>query len=89
MNSEVPSSENELPKDGSSGNDPNGNSVDSPVTSSSSDQVELSDHSSAESQAKGDQTDISSDQVPNKPEIDTKISDTESRLQQLEKSTKL
>ena len=85
MNSEVPSSERGLSQDGSSGNDSNENSVNFPTSNSSKNQVDISDQPSVEPELKDESTDTSADQSSNETEINIKISDTESRLQQLEK----
>jgi molecular chaperone GrpE len=85
MNSDVPSLENELSQDGSSGNNSNENSVSSHTTNEPSNQVELSDNSEVKPQLKDDSINTENDQSSIASEPNTTISDTESRLQQLEK----
>ena len=85
MNSDVPSSENELSQDGSSQNDSNENSVSSHTSTESSNPVEISDEPKVESELDNE----SIDQVDNKSSTisdpNIKAPDTEARLQQLEK----
>ena len=85
MNSDVPSSEQELSQDGSSGNDSIENSVSSPTKNDSSNQVELSDNPKVEPQLNDDPIQTENDQCSTSPDPNIKVLDTESRLQQLEK----
>jgi len=85
MNSDVPSSEHELSQDGSSENDSNENSVSSHTNNESSKEVELSDNAEAEPQLNKDFVDTANDQSSTSSDPSVKVSDTESRLQQLEK----
>ena len=84
MNSDVSSSEHELSKDGSSQNNPSENSV-SPNSNESVNQVELSDNPEIEPQMKNDSVDTANEQSSTSCESNIKGSDTEARLQQLEK----
>ena len=85
MNTEVPSSDHELSQDGLKGNDSNENSISSDTSNSSSNQVESSSDSSADPQLNEDSSNTSPDQSSSESVTDNKNSDTESRLQQLEK----
>jgi len=85
MNSDVPSSEHELSQDGSSQNDSNENSVSSHETNESSNQVEIADNSEVEPQVKNDSVDKENDQSSPIFDPSIKFSNTEARLQQLEK----
>ena len=85
MNSDVPSSEQELSQDGSSGNDSIENSLSSNTGNDSSKQVELSDNPKVDLQLNDDPIDASNDQCSTTPDPNLKVLDTESRLQQLEK----
>ena len=85
MNSDVPSSEQELSQDGSSGNDSIENSLSSNTGNDSSKQVELSDNPKVDLQLNDDPIDASNDQCATTPDPNIKALDTESRLQQLEK----
>ena len=85
MNSDVPSSEQELSQDGSSGNDSIENSLSSNTGNDSSKQVELSDNPKVDLQLNDDPIDASNDQCSTTPDLNIKALDTESRLQQLEK----
>ena len=85
MNSDVPSSEQELSQDGSSGNDSIENSVSSNTGNNSSKQVELSDNPKVDLQLNDDPIDAANDQCSTTPDPNIKVLDTESRLQQLEK----
>ena len=58
MNSDVPSSEQELSQDGSSGNDSIENSLSSNTGNDSSKQVELSDDQKVEPQLNNDSVDV-------------------------------
>ena len=85
MNSDVPSSENELSQDGSLENDSKANSVRSPQSNESSNQAELSDNSQAKTQFNNDAIDAASDEYSTTSDQNITVPDTESRLQQLEK----
>ena len=85
MNSDVSSSEHELSQDGSSQNNPSENSVSSPNSNESLNQVELSDNPEVEPQVKNDSVDTANEQSSTSCESNIKGSDTEARLQQLEK----
>ncbi|MBW3042578.1 nucleotide exchange factor GrpE [Prochlorococcus marinus] len=85
MNSDVPSSEQELPQDGSSENDSDENSVSSETTSESSNKVELPNSSQVEPQLNNDSIDSANDQSSTASDQKIKVPDTEARLQQLEK----
>ena len=85
MNSDVPSSEQELSQDGSSGNDSIENSLSSNTGNDSSKQVELSDNPKVDLQLNDDQIETANDQSSTTPDPNIKVLDTESRLQQLEK----
>ena len=85
MNSDVSSSEHELSQDGSSQNNPSENSVSSPNSNESVNQVELSDNPEVEPQVENDSVDTANEQSSTISDQNIKVSDTESRLQQLEK----
>ena len=85
MNSDVSSSENELSQDGSSQNNPSENSVSSPNSNESVNQVELSDNPEAEPKLNNDSVDKANEQSTTSSDSNIKGPDTESRLQQLEK----
>ena len=85
MNSDVSSSEHELSQDDSSQNNPSENSVSSPNSNESLNQVELSDNPEVEPQVKNDSVDTANEQSSTNCESNIKGSDTEARLQQLEK----
>ena len=85
MNSDVSSSEHELSQDGSSQNNPSENSVSSPNSNESLNQVELSDNPEVEPQVKNDSEDTANEQSSTSCESNIKGSDTEARLLQLEK----
>jgi len=85
MNSDVPSSEHELSQDGSLENDSNENSVSAHTSKESSNQVEVSDNPQEDPQLSNDSIDTASDQSSISSDQNIKDSDTESRLQQLEK----
>ncbi len=91
MNSDVPSSENELSQDGSSKYDSDENSVSSNTSNESSNQVKLSDNSEVEPQLindsvdKADKADKAYEQSATSSDSNIKVPDTEARLQQLEK----
>jgi len=85
MNSDVPSSENELSQDGSSQIDSNENPASSHTINKSSNQVELSDNPEVAPDSNNDSLDTSNDQSSTSSDQHTKVLDTEERLQQLEK----
>jgi len=85
MNSEVPSSDHELAQDGLSGDDSNDNSINSNTSSSTSNQVETSVQPSVQQQSKEDSLKTPPDQSSSESVSENRHSDTESRLQQLEK----
>ena len=85
MNSDVSSSEHELSQDVSSQNNPTENSIKSDTSNESLNQVELSDNSEVEPQLKNDSLDTVNEQSSTSSESNVKGSDTEARLQQLEK----
>ena len=85
MNSDVPSSENELSQDGLSENDSNENPVSSHTISESSNQDELTDNPEVEPKLNDGLVDNANVKSSSSSEPNIKISDTESRLQQLEK----
>jgi len=84
MNSDVPSSEHELSKDGSSENDSIEESVSSDMPNKSSNQVEIADNSQSKDELGNDSTNTANDQSPDSDQS-PKVLDTEARLQQLEK----
>ena len=85
MNSDVTSSESELSQDGSSQNNTNESSVSPHTSNESSNQVKRSDNSEEEPQVKNDSLDTGNDKSSTGIDPNFKVSDTESRLQQLEK----
>ena len=85
MHSDLSSSEHESPQDGSSQDDSNENSVSSQISNEPLNQVELSDNPEVEPQVKNDSVDTANEQSSTSCESNIKGSDTESRLQQLEK----
>ena len=85
MNSDVPSSENELSQDGLSENGSIENSVSSHKSDESSNQVELPESHQDESQLNNDSLDSANDQSSTTSDSNIKVPDTEARLQQLEK----
>ena len=85
MNSDVSSSEHELSQDDSSQNNPSENSVSSPNSNESVNQVELSDNPEVEAQVENDSVDTANEQSSNSSDSNIKVPDTETRLQQLEK----
>jgi len=85
MNSDVSSSEHELPQDGSSQVDSNENSVSSQISNESLNQVELSDNPVVETQLNNDSVHTGKEQSSTSSDSDNKGPDTEARLQQLEK----
>ena len=85
MNSDVSSSAHELSQDDSSQNNTSENSVNSHTSDESLNQVELSDNPEVEPQLKNDSVDTENEQSSTSSESNIKGSDTEARLQQLEK----
>ena len=85
MNSEVPSSENELSQDGLSEKDSNENPLSSNTNEEQSDQVALSEEHPVNLEEASDSTDKSNNQSSSVSEESSQGSDTEARLQQLEK----
>ena len=85
MNSDVPSSEHELPLDGSSQNDSNEKSVSSHTSNESSNPVETSDNPKVDSDLDNASNNQISDQSSIASDSKIKAPDTEARLQQLEK----
>jgi len=85
MNSEVPSSENELSQHGSPQIDSNQNAVSSNTSSDSSNQVELSDDAEVEPKLSNDAANKGNNESSASIDPNIKVPDTESRLQQLEK----
>ena len=85
MNSDVPSSEHELSKDGSSQNDSNQNSVSDNRSNESSNPVKTSEEPTIDSDLDNDSIDQAIDQSSTIADQNLKDSDTEARLQQLEK----
>ncbi len=85
MNSDVPSSENELSQDGSSQIDSIENPIGSHITDESSNQDELSNNPELAPQSKNDSVDTANDQSSTSFDSNIKVPDTEARLQQLEK----
>ena len=88
MNSDVPSSENELSQDGLSENDSNDNSLSSNANNEPSDSVDLSDDSQLETQLEKGSIDKANDHsstISDTTDTNIKAPDTEARLQQLER----
>jgi len=85
MNSDNPSSENDLSQDGLSQNDSIKNSVSSPTDNESSNKDELTDNQDRELQSNNDSPNKANDESSTSSAPNIKVSDTESRLQQLEK----
>ena len=85
MNSDVHSSEHELPQDGSLENDANENSASFHTNNESPKEVDLSDKTEVEPQLNKDIVDTANDQSSTSSDPNIKVPDTESRLQQLEK----
>jgi molecular chaperone GrpE len=85
MNSDGPSSENELSQDGSLVNDSNENSVSSNTTNEQLNQTDLSDDPQVEAQLNNDSIDTTNDSSSTASDTSKKVPDTEARLQQLEK----
>ena len=85
MNSDGPSSENELSQDNSSANDSNENSVSSNTSNEQLNQTDLSDDPQAEAQLNNDSIDTTNDPSSTDSNENIKALDTEARLQQLEK----
>ena len=85
MNSEVPSSEHELSQDGSSEDNTNEIPVDSASSQESSDSAENFDTPKSDSDFDNDSNNQTSDEFSTIADANIKSSDTEARLQQLEK----
>ena len=85
MNSDNPSSENDLSQDGLSQNDSIKNSVSSPTDNESSNKDELTDNQDRELQSNNDSPNKANDESSTSSAPNIKVPDTESRLQQLEK----
>ena len=85
MNSDGPSSENELSQDNSSVNDSNENSVSSNTSDEQLNQTDLSDDPQVEAQLNNDSIDTTNDPSSTVSNQNIKALDTEARLQQLEK----
>jgi len=85
MNSDGPSSENELSQDDSSANDSNENSVSSNTSNDQLNQTDLSDDSQVEAKLNNDSIDTTNDPSSTDSNQNIKALDTEARLQQLEK----
>ncbi len=85
MNSVVPSSENELPQDGSLENDSNENSLSSHSSKESSKQVELSDDPQVDPELDKESIELSNDSPSKISDENIQAPNTEARLQQLEK----
>jgi len=85
MNSDVHSSEHELSQNDSLKKDSNENSVSSHTNNESSNLEEVADDPKVEPQLENNSIDTSNDQSSTLSDSDIKGSDTETRLQQLEK----
>ena len=85
MNSDGPSSENELSQDNSSANDSSKNSVSSNTSNEQLNQTDLSDDPQVEAQFNNDSIDTTCDPSSTDSNQNIKALDTEARLQQLEK----
>ena len=85
MNSDVPSSEQELTQDGSLDIDSNENSVSSNTSNEQLNQTDLSDDPQIEAQMNNDSIDTTNDPSSTDSNQNIKALDTEARLQQLEK----
>ena len=85
MNSDGPSSENELSQDNSSENDSNENSVSSNTSNEQLNQTDLSDAPQVETQLNNDSIDTTNHPSSTDSNQNIKALDTEARLQQLEK----
>ena len=85
MNSENPSSEQDSSQDGLSNNDSIDNSAGFQVNNESSNKVELIDNQEADLQSNNDSPNLENDQSSSTSAPNIKATDTESRLQQLEK----
>ena len=84
MNSDNPSSENDLSQDGLLQNDSTENSESSHISNESSNKVELTDNE-VEPKPNNDSPNTDNDQSSISSSSEIKVPDTESRLQQLEK----
>ena len=85
MHSDVSSSEHESPRDGSSQDDSNENSVSSNPSNEPLNQTNLSDDPQVEAQSNTDSKDTTNYQSSTACDPSIKVPDTEARLQQLEK----
>jgi len=85
MNSDVSSSEHELSQDGSSQDNSNENSVSSHTSNESLNQVELCDKPEVKPQLNNDSIETTNEQSSTSSDSNINGSDTEARLQQLEK----
>ena len=85
MNSDGPSSENQLSQDNSSANDSNENSVSSNTSNEQLNQTDISDAPQVEAQLNNDSIDTTNDPSSTDSNQNIKALDTEARLQQLEK----
>ena len=85
MNSDGPSSENELSQDNSSANDSSKNSVSSNTSNEQLNQTDLSEDPQIEDQLNNDSIDTTNDPSSTDSNENIKALDTEARLQQLEK----
>ena len=85
MNSDVSSSERDLPHDDSSKGDPNKNTTTSSTSNESNNEIEVSDIADVEDQLKNDLIEKETQQNPISSDSNITAQDTESRLQQLEK----
>ena len=85
MNSDVPSSEHELPQDGSSQNDSNENQESNLSPDESSNLANLSDNAEVTPQTDNNSVDRTKNQSSTISDSNIEAPDTETRLQQLEK----
>ena len=85
MNSDVPSSEHELSKDGSSQHDSNQDSISSPSSKESSNSSDIPDDSKIDSKLDNISSNQNDGQPSSNSDPNVKDPDTEARLQQLEK----
>ncbi len=85
MNSDVSTSEHELSQDGLSQDNSNENSVSSHKSNESLNQAELSDNPEVAPQSNNDSVDTANEKSSTNSDSNIKGSDTEARLQQLEK----
>tara|TARA_B100000579_G_C22785044_1_gene831435 strand:+ start:732 stop:1508 length:777 start_codon:yes stop_codon:yes gene_type:complete len=85
MNSEVPSTEQELSQDGLSQNDSDQNSVSSKENKDQSNLADNSDELQIDQELNNNTNDLNASQTSTESDQNIKSSDTEARLQQLEK----